>query len=282
MFDLSSGSPSDLLDRISQAAQSRSVVRPLSGEQYMRSHVAFESASDQQSKILRWLTDDLLASESKEFSVASIGAGSGILDVPLLRAVCQNKRVEYSAVEPFEEQCRAFEQRAAESLDPDNPRLTIINSMLGRMPHGLQFDYVLSIHSVYYFEDLRRALEQMLALRKPGGQLTIAVAPCEAMNRLSEIFWRPQQEGNVWFQADVERELGALGMKWESARIEGALTFDKASNDATDIVSFIVQCPIDQLPEEDRDMIFSYIQMVGEECDGRLSVPHPVSILTLA
>lgn len=248
----------------------------------MRSHVAFESASDQQSKILRWLTDDLLASESKEFSVASIGAGSGILDVPLLRAVCQNKRVEYSAVEPFEEQCRAFEQRAAESLDPDNPRLTIINSMLGRMPHGLQFDYVLSIHSVYYFEDLRRALEQMLALRKPGGQLTIAVAPCEAMNRLSEIFWRPQQEGNVWFQADVERELGALGMKWESARIEGALTFDKASNDATDIVSFIVQCPIDQLPEEDRDMIFSYIQMVGEECDGRLSVPHPVSILTLA
>jgi hypothetical protein len=247
----------------------------------MRGHVAFESSSGQQAQILAWLIDDLRATEADHLSIASVGAGSGILDVPMLLEVARVKQIDYMMLEPFAEQCAAFERHVASALNPGNPRVEIVQATLEELETDRRFQRVLAIHSAYYFADLALALQQLLELTASGGELTVAIAPCEAMNRLAELFWLPQQAGRVWFEEDVLRQLDVLGVEPTRERIDAHLVFDPKGPTAIDIVSFLIQSPLASLGSAERELVFAYLHEVGEMRGDQLAIPHPVSILRI-
>lgn len=281
MTDSTSRGPDELRERLKSALDRRGSIPTLTGSDYMRSHVAFESASGQQSKILAWLLDDLLGAEVNDLSIASIGAGSGILDVPMLSELSRSKQVDYVMVEPFAEQCAAFEDRVAGALSLGNPRVEIVQAKLEEFRTNRRFSHVLAIHSVYYFLDLAAGLQQLLELTAPGGQVTIAVAPQEAMNRLAGLLWQPQRSAQIWFEEDVLNEQDALGVEVTRERIDADLVFDPKGPAATGIASFLVQCPLESLGVAERDLVFAFLHEAGELRGEQLAVPHPVSMLKI-
>ncbi|WP_181783618.1 methyltransferase domain-containing protein [Pseudonocardia pini] len=71
---------------------------------------------------------------------------------------------------------------------------------------GAPVDLVHFVHSLYYVADLSAALDQALALLRPGGLLVTATAPLEPLCVLTELLC-PWAERTPWFAADVRREL---------------------------------------------------------------------------
>lgn len=271
----------DLLSTISERVASHGSVRSLDGARYMAGHIAFEGNSDQQARILRWLVERLVQDPRSSLDVASIGAGSGILDVPLIDAVRATKPIRYTVVEPFEEQCAAFAKRAAALLASPDVTLEIRNEDLAAVPETEQFDLVLAIHSIYYVPDLGDSIRKLLRLTRPGGELVLAVAPCEAMNQLAEIFWRTQLESPIWFLEDVERELAATGVAYRTDRIDSHLDFELDHPSLADIANFLVHAPLDEMGPELGPLVLEYLHEVGRKSGSRLAVPHPVEIVRI-
>jgi SAM-dependent methyltransferase len=254
---------------------------PLVGADYLRAHVAFESASDQQDRIRRWLVGRLLAAEGAGLDVASVGAGSGILDVPLIERVSASKSLRYQVFEPVAEQCEAFAARAQERLaDRDRIELAIECAGIERAPDAAAFDHVLAIHSTYYFDDVEASLEKLLGMTREGGELLVAVAPREAMNRLAEPFWGPQVEDALQFDTHVIDALERLGAELEVERIDAELVLDPADPRADDVASFLIQTSVEALDADRRAAVHESIRAVSRElAGGALAVPHPVSML---
>lgn len=249
------------------------------GAGYMRGHVAFEGASDQQGQILDWLIAFATKHAGATFEAASVGAGSGILDVPMLEAVCQTKRVEYTVFEPFEAQCRKFEQRAAHVTESDRLALSVECAKIEEVAPERQFDVVFSIHSIYSFEGLEQAVARLIQMTRPGGELVIAVAPLEQMNQLAEAFWQPQHEGDLGFEEQVVAALRSLGADFSQERIDAELQVSLECEELLDIASFLVQCPLEQCPEDLRALVLEYLQVCGRSTARELVIPHPVQIL---
>lgn len=268
-----------LLARIAEQIECIVTIPSLDGPGYMRGHVAFESASDQQGKILDWLVRRLESDSRPELGVVSVGAGSGILDVPMLEAVCRHKRVRYTVVEPFEEQCAKFSERASGLTDSANLEVSIECSTLQRTDFRGQFDFVLAIHSVYYFEELEPALAKLCEMVRPDGEVVIAVAPREEMNRLSELFWRPQHDGSLWFEEDVVAALDRMKISYASERIDARLDASPGAPEWIDIASFLVQSPLRELPSELERLVLDYLEVGGRAEGSSLAVPHPVTML---
>ncbi len=274
-----SASRTRILAQIASQIGKLEEVPAYDGAGYMRGHEAFEGASDQQGQILNWLIKFAKKRPGEAFEAASVGAGSGILDVPILEAVCQAKRVEYTVFEPFEAQCRKFEQRAAHLSGSDRLDLSVECAKVEEVAPERQFDVVFSIHSIYSFEGLEQAVARLIQLTRPGGELVIAVAPLEQMNQLAEVFWQPQHEGDLGFEEQVLAALRSLDADFSGERIDAELKVSLNSEDLLDIASFLVQCPLEQCPAMLRALVLEYLQACGRSKGRELVIPHPVQIL---
>jgi len=245
----------------------------------MRCHVAFENASNQQAQILETLAERLGRAGRSELSVVSVGAGSGILDVPLMARLAERADVRYCVIEPLEEQCVRLRERFAAAGLEGRVELTVYNGVLDDFLPGLQFDHVLAIHSIYYMPDLARSLESLANLRSPRGELIVCVAPLEEMNLLAQVFWSPQRPHALWFERDVEEHLEVRGEALTRTRIEGRLDLDasvlEASCTKTDIVDFLIQAPLEKQPRAVRELVAGYLELVSRSDEDGISVPHP-------
>lgn len=276
-----SASRARLLAQIADQIATLGEVPAYDGTGYMRGHVAFEGASDQQGQILDWLIAFASKRAGEVFQAASVGAGSGILDVPILEAVSQAKRVDYTVFEPFEAQCDKFEKRAAHLIESRGDRLalSVECAKIEEVAPERQFDVVFSIHSIYSFEGLEQAVARLIQLTRPGGELVIAVAPLEQMNQLAEVFWQPQHEGDLGFEEQVVAALRSLGADFSEERIDAELEVSLDSEDLMDIASFLVQCPLEQCPGELKALVLEYLKVCGRSQGRELVIPHPVQML---
>jgi hypothetical protein len=271
-----------ILQEIRELLGPEAETPPLNGPDYMRCHVAFEGASDQQDQIRSALTQVLLSAPQADLSVASIGAGSGILDVPMLRDVCASKRVDYTVVEPVPEQCVQFEQRVRATLAPDNPTLHFENRLLCEVPVTRRYDFVLAIHCLYYMDDLKAAVGHLLSMCKFPGTAIIAMAPLGFMNRLASVFWAPQLAGSVTFDTDVAKNLKERNAGYRESTVQARLAIPMDEGpEADDILSFLIQTRFDALDPAVRNLIRSYVRTVGTIGKEEIFLPHPVTMLSV-
>lgn len=273
------GDPTALLERIRGHLPSSGGVPALSDEDYMRCHVAFEGASDQQTQILDALAAHLARSDRRELSVLSVGAGSGILDVPLMSRLAERTKVRYCVIEPIAEQCDRLRERFVEAGLDGHVDLTVHSHALDELTSPARFDFVLAIHSIYYMPDLAGSLAHLCSLRARGGELIVGVAPLEEMNLLAQVFWSPQRPHALWFENDVERQLVERGDSFSKTRIEGRLGMEaqalEPAGPSTDIVDFLVQAPLGEQPAPVRELVADYLSEVSHTGEDGISVPHP-------
>ncbi len=269
-----------LLERITARLPSSESVVPIADADYMRCHIAFEGASDQQTRILQWLEARLTREARPEVSVLSVGAGSGILDVPLIARLARKVHVRYAIVEPIEAQCERFRERIEDETDLADAEVEVFRARLEDFRSSAAFDFVLAIHSLYYVEDVRQAVRRILELRSDRGTAIVAAGPLEELNLLAEMFWRVHQSP-VWFAKDVERCLRDLDSPFESHRISASLDVTDLleSRPSDELMDFLIQARFRSLSKETQQLIERYVAAISTWQGSRATVPHPVEML---
>jgi SAM-dependent methyltransferase len=256
-------------------------VPPLEGQHYAACLHTYESASNQRELILEWFTDAVIPQLSTEHaSFLSVGCGAGDLDEKILAAGKEHaSAVSYVGLEPDPRQCERFIARMVCENDP-NIRVEAYNNGFEAFTEQRRFDLVLKVHSLYYMDDPKLALEKALNLVSESGRLVILIAADDTLNELASSFWERENGGSTWFSEDLSRHLEKRGVRFERKRIEATLDITSCcepdSEQGISIADFIAQVPTGELPLRLRQMIFSYLEATSHRDGDRRWLPHNV------
>ena len=256
-------------------------VAPLEGQRYATCLHTYESASNQRELILGWFTDHVIPQLSTDrASFLSVGCGAGDLDEKILAAGKEHaSTVSYVGLEPDSRQCERFISRMVFENDR-NIRVEAYNTCFEEFTEQRRFDLVLMVHSLYYMDDPKLALENALNLVSEFGRLVILIASNDTLNELSSSFWELENGGSTWFSEDLSRHLEKRGVTFERKRIEATLDItsccEPLSEQGARIADFVAQVPTGELPLRLRRMIFSYLEATSQRDGDMRWLPHNV------
>ncbi len=166
-----------------------------------------------------------------------------------------------------------------------NIRVEAHNTRFEQFTEQRRFDLVLMVHSLYYMDDPKLALENALNLVNEFGRLVILIASNDTLNELSSSFWELENGGSTWFSEDLSRHLEKLGVSFERKRIEATLDITSCcephSEQGNRIADFVAQVPTGELPLRLRRMIFSYLEVTSHSDGDMRWLPHNVDAFTI-
>ena len=256
-------------------------VAPLEGKRYAACLDTYEAASNQRELILGWFTDHVIPQLSTErASFLSIGCGAGDLDEKILAEGREHAAtVSYVGLEPDPRQCERFISRMVVEND-QNIRVEAHNTRFEEFTEQRRFDLVLMVHSLYYMDDPKLAIENALNLVSERGRLVILIAQNDSLNELSSSFWKMKNGGSTWFSEDLSSHLEKHDVTFEGKRIEATLDITSCcephSEQGTRIADFVAQVPTGELPLRLRKMIFSYLEATSHRDGDMHWLPHNV------
>lgn len=287
--------PSIFLDELRRQFDSHVVV-PLTGKSFDDAYEWYERRSDQQKRILNWLTETIQsipASSDRPRRLLSVGCGNGLLDLPLIRGLAdESNPIEYVGLDPNPVACDIF-RRAFDSALPDGVTLDVRNSDIESLDDEFDYDVIMAVHSVYYFDKPGETLDRLLHRLRPGGQLLIVQAPREELNDLSQCFWPRTSEDDLWFsdrvQAHFERRQVRVRRNRLDARVDVSSCLTDEEPAGHRMMDFITQCDSRAWPETILQLCRSYLVAIRDDvktCDDvkasdeimldqPVLVPHP-------
>ncbi len=264
--------------------------QPLCGQHYMDAHIAFETASTQQTQVRHRFERELLrvsASLGRRLNILSFGCGSGLLDIPLLKH-CGHLIQRYDAVDPNQHEIETF--RALMSVQPNRDPLEInyyIESgerLLERSHrNGPHYDLILCSHVLYYLEDPAHFVRLSLKNLTEGGAIVIAHAPRGAMNEIAQAFWE-RQNVQAFYVDELDALLNAQGITFNSLEFVGLLPTSVLDDNVPQgclILEFIIQSVWDRLSADSRAAVMTALKAASlQTLSGRM-VPHPAKIYSI-
>ena len=257
----------------------------LSAERYALTHAAFEAVSDQRCLLQRWVAEELppLLAHLDPVRVVGVGVGDGSVDAPLAAALAfGGRRVHYTGVEPHSPSAVGFVGRMA-ALATGSLIPTVVVGQFADQDPGHPADLVHFLHSLYYVDDLGAALDQAVAMLRPGGLLLAAIAPLEPLCVLTELMC-PWGNRRPWFAEDVRAELDLRGLEVRAETLDGRLDATLALSDPLGrgeaVLDFLVGARTAGMTAEVRRETLAYLGSIALPGDPG-ALPHPLD-LTLA
>ncbi len=237
----------------------------LSHQRYDETHELFEQSSNQQRRIIKWLLD-LISSDYasvQRLKILSVGCGSGIMDVPLIKSIAQtSNQVEYTGVDPNELACRRFQDDFDDQELP-NVQLDLREQDIESLISTDRFDVIHLVHSLYYFDDPADTLDGLLKLLAPEGKVLIVQAPEAELNQLAKCFWTHHEEHGIWFSDCLAGHLSERGLAFSRQRIDGEVDvtrcFEADCPRGEMILDFITQSDCQQLDDDVVQLCLGYL-----------------------
>ncbi|MFK7830610.1 MAG: class I SAM-dependent methyltransferase [Congregibacter sp.] len=265
-------------------------VVPLEGPRYAACLHTYESASNQRELILGWFTEHVIPKLSTDStSLLSVGCGAGELDIDILAAGKEHtSNISYVGLEPDPRQCEKF----VSSMDLANEQHILIeghNTRFENYTEERRFDLVIMVHSLYYMDNPVEAIANALNLLSDIGKLVILIASNDTLNELSSSFWDMENSGSTWFSEDLSTHLINRGIAFDCKRIEATLDVTTCCEPSSEfeiekgrrIADFVAQVPTGELPQQLRQMIFSYLEATSQRDGDTRWLPHNVDAFTI-
>lgn len=279
--------PPALLARLDAALEGIERVPSLDPRRFLETHVLYEGRSDQQARIIDWFAREVgpALPDPGDCSVLSVGCGSGILDVPVLRRLARpGRRVRWVGVDPNEVECEAFERQFAAAALP-GAELEVVAAPFEDYEPPAPFDVVHLVHCLYYLPDPVGALEKARRLVAPGGKLVVFHAPCAELNSLAKRFYDRLGAGPTAFAEDLAALFARRGWPTARARVDAEVDVTPFVDGDPDVGvalrDFIVQADSRRMPEALVHIVDAYLHAVAYERDGHWRVRHPVDVFVI-
>ncbi|WP_160148071.1 methyltransferase domain-containing protein [Rubripirellula obstinata] len=279
---------------------------PLSDQRFDESHEWFEGQSNQQAQILGWLrrfgksqierrADDL-AANGETFRVLSVGCGSGILDLPLIKTLAdqiesgrnqtdvKDPVIHYTGIDPNPVACGRFRDEF-DNLGTESVELSVLEETVESYDHNQSMDLTHVVHSMYYFGDPAVSLRTLIQNVADDGELVIFQAPKGELNRLADCFWQGHVSDPIWFSADLEKHLQETGISFTRSCLEAEVDvtdcFDDSCPKGRLTFDFIVQSDCEQLSAPIRRSVLEHLRSISRIDGQKIYAPHPVDIFVI-
>lgn len=278
-----------LLTVDSVVAQQNQAPQPLFGQGYLDSHTAFEAASTQQPQVRHAIEQrivELSDAMDRPIRIASLGCGSGMLDLPIL-VHCEDLIESFVGVDPNRPEIETF----VRMLELHGPLLSDRVLLLAQTAEkffdsgqkNLQFDLVLCAHALYYVADRRSFITNLLEITSPGGQLLIAHAPFGEMNALAQAFWHRQGVA-PFYNSDLRTILDGLSILYTETAVDGMLALsltDPTTPQGRLILEFVVQSQWATLGQSTQAAVLDYLAGTARGDFPQKYLDHPAAVFTI-
>ncbi len=274
---------------------------PLSDSRFDQSHERFEGQSNQQTQILEWLQRfggdqierrlNTAGGQRNTFRVLSVGCGSGILDLPLIKTL--NNQIEtsgsggmihYTGIDPNPVACSRFRDEFR-NLKLASTELSVLEKTVESYQHDQLVDLTHVVHSMYYFAEPAASLQTLIQHVAEDGELVIFQAPKGELNLLADCFWQDQFKNLIWFSADLDEHLQKTGISFTRSRLDAEVDitacFDSDCSNGRLTFDFIVQSDCENLSDPIRRSVLDYLQSISRVDGGKVLAPHPVDVFVI-
>ena len=140
-------------------------------------------------------------------------------------------------------------------MDTENARsinVEVHNVRFENFTEQRRFDLVLMVHSFYYLEDPKEAIESALNLLDVSGKLVILIASDDTLNELASAFLGARERQFDLVSEDLSSHLEKRGIEFECQRIEAKLDitscFEPLSEHGARMADFVSQVLTGELP----------------------------------
>ncbi len=274
---------------------------PLSDRRFDQSHEWFEGQSNQQVQILEWLQRfgrnqiesrlGKAGSKREAFHVLSVGCGSGILDLPLIKTLADQIEasgdggmIHYTGIDPNPIACGRFRDEFRK-LDVASTELSVLEETVESYQQDQLVDLTHVVHSMYYFAEHAVSLQSLIQHATEDGELVIFQAPKGELNRLADCFWQGHVKDPIWFSAELDEHLQETGISFTRSRLDAEVDvtacFDSDCSEGRLTFDFLVQSDCENLSEPIRRSVLDYLRAISRVDDGKVLAPHPVDIFVI-
>ena len=109
-------------------------------------------------------------------AILSIGSGKGDIDIEVIKSILphlDSKKLKYDALEPNLIHYKCFMDKINTMSFNEQVSVSIHDSYFDKFNTNQQYDVVLLIHVLYYFDDPYQEIQRALKHTKPGGKVII-------------------------------------------------------------------------------------------------------------
>jgi SAM-dependent methyltransferase len=256
----------------------------LSGAYYVACQARFRQATTQ---------DELMLAEVERrcgglhsLQVLSIGAGSGLFELPMLeRLLAAGAGLQsFTGIDTDAYACKILQQRLVDAFE-DELEFEVVAQDFVDYDSRQRFDLVLLNHVFEYIPDQHAAMiAKARGLLGPDGQLLIFSPQRGGINRIYEREMRAVRSWPPIFAEDIAAILAAGAIPFEATDLVAqcdisALAGDPDSAEPLELLSFLTQIDCRRVPSSVRaDYVASFQSLAPA---GQSQIPHPTTLFVL-
>jgi len=257
---------------------------PLEGERYKDGQLIFRRSTNQQQLMLDWLEKHFISQLSPEpIRFLSIGAGTGIFDVPIIQHFLRRDlEIEYEGIDPNEKVLSLLED-SLRTLAGEKLKVSVVLSDFESYHTLKKFNFILLVHTHYFFRDLGENLQRAWDLLDEGGTIILYSALDIFLSQFFNVTFRSNFGHPPWLSHHVQKALSALNIPFRRESIKGELDisacFGADEKAARDLLAFIIHADVGN--NSGVDVLLTCLKQNATFANSRYLLPHTVDVFVI-
>jgi SAM-dependent methyltransferase len=257
----------------------------LKGPYYAECQKVFRASTNQDELMLSALLQH--CSDLNDFSILSVGSGSGLFELPMLEVLFNaGKRVSHFVGVDIDEDANQLLLNALDSDFAGRLQYEVVSASFDTYQSSAPADLILYNHVFEYIRDGHISwMRKSLDLLAKSGKLLLFSPIQGGINAIYEDNMSSHFDYAPYYSADIETMLSDEDIPFTKERIQGECDVSLLAKlgedaDAMRLLSFLTQVDARQLADEKAVEQVLYFQSLADQ-DSPL-IPHPTDLFILA
>jgi ubiquinone/menaquinone biosynthesis C-methylase UbiE len=235
--------------------------------------------------MLDWLEQSFVAQfEHETVKFLSIGAGTGIFDEQVIRGFLRRDlRIHYEGLDPNKEVLELLET-SLRQLTGEKLTVSTLLSDFESYQTSKKFNFILLVHTHYFFYDIRQNLQKAWALLEVGGTMVLYSALDIFLSQFFNVTFQSNFGHPPWLSHHVQEALKNLSIPFRRESINAVLDistcFGENEKAANDLLSFIIHADVTHT--SGRDILLACLKKNPTRENEKFLLPHTVDVFSIS
>lgn len=263
----------------------------LNDREYAECQMVYRSYDNEKEAILEATLETIEKKmpSQERYNILSIGCGMGIFEEPFVKKFLERKRsLHFVGVDINQEACQKTREwcQKLSRYYPDKFQFTINSIGFEKFTSPQNFDIILLIHTLYYFDEIEPSIRKSYELLKEGGMAIVGIAPRQLLNEPYYHVCRRLNGKPAWFSEDVQKVITECNLPFRQETIEFSANitecFQKESQLGKRILDFMIGANTAYFSPSQLRQILDYFDSVSQKMEGgEIMLPHSATLFYL-